>query len=496
MILSQLLNGISVRKLFQTMYGKMVVTHEMMIAGIQYDSRKISRDEMFVAIRGTAVDGHKFISDAVSRGAKCVVVEDDNSFPDSLAMHTGVIKVVVENSRKALAQLSANFYDHPSKKLKLVGVTGTNGKTTATIMIQQLLSSSENKVGLLGTIKYFDGNEEREATHTTPESLELNRLLAEMVRNGCSSAVMEVSSHSLALDRVFGLDFDCAVFTNLTQDHLDFHSTIENYFGAKQILFNNLKENATAITNVDSDYGKRMVENSQSKKVTFGINSQADYQAKEISLSINGTQLTVNNTSLSSPFVGKYNVYNLLAAYSVASELNVSNLQSKIENLKPVEGRFQQISSPFGWTAIIDYAHTHDALENVLKTIREILPKENGGRVITIFGAGGDRDTTKRPKMGNVATELSDVVIVTSDNPRTENAEQIIADVAAGIKNNVECIKISNRREAIYKGLSLAKKNDVVLIAGKGHENYQIIGTTKEHFSDREEIEKYIEANS
>ncbi|MBM4166532.1 MAG: UDP-N-acetylmuramoyl-L-alanyl-D-glutamate--2,6-diaminopimelate ligase [Ignavibacteria bacterium] len=497
MLLSQLLHDVSVIKLFQTMFGKMVVTHEVMIAGIRYDSRKVVRDEMFVAIRGTAADGHKFIFDAVNRGAKCVVVEDDNAFPDSFAMHSGVIKVVVGNSRKALAQISANFYHHPSKKLQLIGVTGTNGKTTTTMMLQQLLSSENNKVGLLGTIKYFDGKTECEATHTTPESLELHQLLSEMVKNGCRSTVMEVSSHSLALERVFALDFDFAVFTNVTQDHLDFHSTIDNYFQAKQMLFNYLKKNAIAISNADDAYGKRMLENTQAKKVFYGINSQADFQAREISLSINRTRFSVNNTSLSSQFVGKFNVYNLLAAYSVAKSLGIEDayLASRIANLKSVPGRFEKIQSPFGWTAIIDYAHTHDALENVLKAIHDAIPKNERGKVITVFGAGGDRDKTKRPRMGNVASEWSDIVIVTSDNPRTENAEQIIEDIVAGIKNTVECLKVTNRREAIRKGLSLAKNNDVVLIAGKGHENYQIIGTTKEHFSDREEVEKCIREN-
>jgi UDP-N-acetylmuramoyl-L-alanyl-D-glutamate--2,6-diaminopimelate ligase len=271
---------------------------------------------------------------------------------------------------------------------------------------------------------------------------------------------------------------------------------MENYFLAKQIIFNNLKETGIAISNADDDYGKRMLENCKSKKVFYGIHSKADFQAKEIFLSINGTQFSVNNTSLSSPFVGRFNVYNLLTAYSVASEFNISNLKSKIENLKSVPGRFEKIHSPQDWTAIIDYAHTHDALENVLKTIRNVMPKDASGNVITIFGAGGDRDKTKRPKMGNVACALSDVLIVTSDNPRTENAEQIIDDVVSGIKNNVACLRMVNRREAIQKGLSLAKKNDVVLIAGKGHENYQIVGTTKEHFSDREEVEKFIRENA
>jgi len=496
MILSQLLGGVPVVKLFQTMYGKMVVTHEVIVSGIQYDSRKISRGEMFVAMRGQQVDGHKFISDAVNRGANVVVLEDENVFPDSLAMHLGVIKVVVENSRKALAKVSSNFYGNPTAKLKMIGVTGTNGKTTTAFILQQLLSTDNNKVGLIGTIQYFDGKETKEATHTTPESLELHQLFSEMVKNGCIACVMEVSSHSLALDRVYGIGFSAAVFTNLTQDHLDFHSTMENYFQAKKILFDNLNPNAIAVTNLDDEYGKRIVESTKAKVISYGITNESNFQAREIQLGINDTNFSVNNISISSPLVGKFNVYNLLAAYSVVNEFGIQNPKSQIQNLKPVPGRFEKIHSPQGWTAIIDYGHTPDALEKVLKAIHDVLPKENRGKIISIFGAGGDRDKTKRPKMGNIANELSDIVIVTSDNPRTENAEKIIDDVVAGISSTKNIIREVDRRKAIQQGLTLAKKNDVVLIAGKGHEHYQIIGTTKEHFNDREEVEKFIAANS
>ncbi len=497
MTLSRVLEGVSVIKMFQTLYGKMVVTHEVEIRGIQYDSRKVGRDEMFVAIKGGTTDGHKFIDRAVGGGANVVVVEDDNAIPDSYFMHAGVVKIVVGNSRKALAQMSANLFGHPSEKLKLVGVTGTNGKTSTTYLIKSIFEANGEKVGLIGTIEYKIGEEVIPSTHTTPESLELNQLLATMVLQGCNSAVMEVSSHSLALYRVYGLKFVAAVFTNLTQDHLDFHGTMEDYFCAKKTLFNSLSDNSVAITNRDDPYGMKAVADTKAPVVTYGIEN-ADVHASNVNLSLKGTSFTIVYKGSSSPvesmLIGGFNVKNILAAFTTGISLGVEKekIAEGIRNLRAVPGRFQQFTSPEGWIAIVDYAHTHDALENCLRTIREIVPAEQRGRIITVFGAGGNRDKGKRPLMGRVATEYSDIIIITSDNPRHEDPLQIIEEIKKGVLPGKSVIIEPDRHKAIAVALEMARSGDIVFFAGKGHEDYQIIGDEKIHFDDREEVETYI----
>ena len=498
MKLSQLLEGVTVSKLFQTMYGQMVVTHDVEVGRMQYDSRKIQRSDCFVAIKGTASDGHTFIQSAINQGAKVVVLEDDKVLPDPLCMHAGVLKVVVPDSRRALAVMSANYFDHPSKKLRLVGITGTNGKTTTSHLIKAILEAGGEKVGLVGTIEYQIGKQIITATHTTPESLELNELFASMVENNCTSVSMEVSSHALDQSRVYGLDFDAAVFTNLTQDHLDYHSTMDNYFKAKKILFTFLKPSGCAVINHEDQWGIQLLNSVEAKKISYGINSTADIFAKEIQLSINGTTFIVSNgqeeCTVSTPLIGTFNVYNVLAAYTTGMALGLSQEQilAGIKNLKNVRGRFERIVSPAGWTAIVDYAHTPDALENCLKTIHDVLPKENRGRIITVFGAGGDRDKTKRPMMGRIAGDYSDLVIVTSDNPRTEVPEVIIDDVLQGIIRHASVLREVDRQTAIERAIKCAQRGDVVLIAGKGHEDYQIIGKEKKHFSDREVVENLL----
>jgi UDP-N-acetylmuramoyl-L-alanyl-D-glutamate--2,6-diaminopimelate ligase len=495
MYLSKLLEGVRVTKLYQTMFGTMVVTQDVEIHAVQYDSRAVEPNDCFVAIRGTAEDGHRFIADAVQQGAKAVVLEDESAFPDSLAMHTGVIKVVVQDSRKALAEIAANFYDHPSRKLTVVGVTGTNGKTTTTHAIKAILEASGQRVGLIGTIEHRIGEVTLEARHTTPESLELNALLARMVEARCTAVSMETSSHALHQSRVHGIDFDVAVFTNLTQDHLDYHGTMEEYFNAKSILFKILKPEAHAVINADDPWGRRLIDRHKGRTITYGLHETANVRATEIMLSMEGTTLTVQHegktTTLHMPLVGRFNVYNALAAFTVglALRIPINAIQQGLAAMKQLRGRFERIPSPAGWHAVIDYAHTPDALEQCLRTIREMLPS---GRIITVFGAGGDRDVTKRPGMGRVVAGLSDVVIITSDNPRTEDPQKIIDDIMMGIEREHDVIQEIDRRTAIHRALSLARRGDVVLIAGKGHEEYQILGTRRIHFSDREVVEEFI----
>jgi UDP-N-acetylmuramoyl-L-alanyl-D-glutamate--2,6-diaminopimelate ligase len=498
MKLSQLLEGITVTKLFQTVYGRMVTTHDAEINKLQYDSRKIQRDDCFIALKGTTYDGHAFIQNAINQGAKVVVLQNDNVLPDSLCMHTGVIKVIVPDTRKALAVMSSNYYDHPSEKMKFVGVTGTNGKTTTSHLVKAIMEAAGEKVGLVGTIEYKIGERIIPATHTTPESLELNELFALMVENKCTSVAMEVSSHALDQSRIYGLDFDVAIFTNLTQDHLDYHGTMEKYFEAKKILFTELKPSSYAVINHDDRWGVLIHDSISTKTISYGISSAADVQVKDLKIAMTGTTLTINNShgelTFTTPLIGKFNVYNILAAFSTGLALGIPREQiiQGIKNMKNVRGRFERITSPAGWTAIIDYAHTPDALENCLKTIQDILPSQNRGRIITVFGAGGDRDKTKRPLMGHIAGDYSDIIIVTSDNPRSEEPKKIIDDIIRGVTRHASVLQETDRRTAIERAISCAQRGDVILIAGKGHEDYQVIGKEKIHFSDREVVESLI----
>ncbi len=498
MTLLQLLDGFPIIKVYQISFGKFLQTQDIAVKSIAYDSRLVKLGSVFVAIRGLKTDGHKFIQDAIEKGAKAVVMEDDAALSDSFFLHTGVMKVVVHNTRRALAVMSSRFYDEPSKKLHMIGITGTNGKTTTTYLITSMLEAAGEKVGLIGTIEYKLGEETIPATYTTPESLELNNLLHTMVKKDLQSVVMEVSSHALSLDRVFGFDFDAAVFTNLTQDHLDFHGTMEEYFKAKKILFDSLSSNATAVINLDDAFGSRIHDSCRAKTITYSFQSPADVKAENIQLSMDGITFDVvyqgKHDTLSSSLVGRFNVYNILGAYACGIGLGIETekLKSAIRNVKSVRGRFERIISPRSWTAIIDYAHTPDALENCLRALHDVFPSPRTNKIITVFGCGGNRDRGKRPLMSRIASELSDVTIVTSDNPRHENPEAIIDEIMVGIKPGAHVIRIADRREAIHQGLSLAKKGDVVLIAGKGHEDYQVIGDKKIHFDDREIVEEFI----
>ncbi|MDE3057703.1 MAG: UDP-N-acetylmuramoyl-L-alanyl-D-glutamate--2,6-diaminopimelate ligase [Bacteroidota bacterium] len=511
MMLSALLEGITVTKLFHAVFGSMVVTQDVMVNHIQYDSTKVKNDDLFVAIRGVSADGHRFINSAVTNGAAVVVMEDDAAVPDSFFMHTGVVKIVVPNSRRTLAQLAANFYGHPAQKLTCIGVTGTNGKTTTTHLIQQILGHSpdssglQGKVGLIGTIDYVFGTERIPATHTTPESLELQKYFSKMVVNGCTHVVMEISSHALQQERVFGIDFAAGVFTNLTQDHLDYHGTMENYFSAKKILFDGLTSSGWALVNADDAWSEKIVAGTHAKVLRYGTTGRADVKATNIMLSVQGTRFMIENDGekidIASPLVGRFNVSNILAAFSAGIAMGIpkARIREGIAAVSSVPGRFERVNSMMGWTAIIDYAHTPDALEKCLSTIHDILPQQRlnppagrAGKIITVFGAGGDRDKTKRPKMGAITESLSDVVIITSDNPRTEDPRRIIHDVRAGIKSREKVYEEVDRRAAIIQALTMAQPDDIVLIAGKGHEDYQVIGKDKVHFSDKEIVQEFI----
>jgi UDP-N-acetylmuramoyl-L-alanyl-D-glutamate--2,6-diaminopimelate ligase len=498
MVLARLLEGIRVSKLFAMTYGKTIQQQDIDIRTVQYDSRKVQRGDLFVAICGTVVDGHAFIERAIENGAVAVVLERDDAVHDSLFLHTGVMKIVVPDSRKALALLAAAMNGHPSRQMRLIGVTGTNGKTTTTHLLKAILEAAGATVGLVGTIEYKIGDRIVPATHTTPESLELSTLLADMVSAGCTAAVMEVSSHALVMDRVYGLEFDAGVFTNLTQDHLDFHGTMEQYFRAKKILFDGLQPGAKAVTNADDSYGTAIVASTRAQTIRYGATMQTDVRVTDIKMGIEGVACTVMEGTraehITSTLTGRFNVANILAACATGVALGIpwNAIQKGIRKVTTVRGRFEKVRSPAGWTAIVDYAHTPDALENCLRTIREVLPPDRGGKVITVFGCGGDRDAGKRPIMGRIASALSDVVIITSDNPRTEDPSVIVRQILMGVKPEKSVFTEVDRRAAIRMSLTQARPGDVVLVAGKGHEDYQVIGTNKTHFDDREEIEAFI----
>jgi len=452
---------------------------------IASDSRSVTKGDLFVAVRGTIVDGHKFISNSLNDGAVAILCEET---PENLNRNITIIKV--KDSAEALGFVASAFYDHPSKSLKLVGVTGTNGKTSIVTLSHRLFSELGHKSGLMSTVRNLVGHKEIEATHTTPETLTIHRLLKEMVDSGCTHAFMEVSSHALDQKRVAGLDFDMAIFTNLTHDHLDYHKTFEAYLKAKKLFFDNLKASAYALINVDDKNGRVMVQNTRAHIKTFGLHSMADFKARVIESHFDGMSMTIDKTELWTKLIGEFNASNLLAVYSVANLLDLpkAEILRVISKLDTVEGRFEYVKSNNSITAIIDYAHTPDALKNVLSTINQI--RNENCQLITVVGAGGDRDKTKRPVMGKIVSENSDRTILTSDNPRSEDPEVIINEMLAGIdtEKHKNIIKITDRREAIRTACMLAKEGDVILIAGKGHENYQEIKGVKRFFSDKQVV--------
>ena len=457
------------------------------ITGVNIDSRRIEAGHLFVAIPGTVTDGHKFIPKAIELGATAVLCE---KLPEE--QDPKVTFVQVASTESCVGEVATQFYGDPSRKLKLVGVTGTNGKTTIATLLYNMFRKFGHKCGLLSTVCNYIEDEAIPADHTTPDPIELNRLLAQMVDAGCEYAFMECSSHAIAQKRIGGLKFAGGLFTNLTRDHLDYHKTFENYRDAKKAFFDGLEKDAFAITNADDKNGMVMVQNCKANVKTYSTRTMADFKAKIIECHFEGMYLDINGKEVGVQFIGKFNVSNLLAVYGAAVMLGKKpeDILLIMSTLKSVNGRLEPIHSPEGYTAIVDYAHTPDALENVLNAIHEVL---NGkGKVITVCGAGGNRDKGKRPIMAQEAVKQSDKVIITSDNPRFEEPQDIINDMLAGLNAQQlkSVISIVDRREAIKTAVMMAEKGDVILIAGKGHEDYQDVKGTKHHFDDREEVRK------
>lgn len=469
---------------------------ERRISALEFDTRKIavsdvssSESVIYVAQRGTQVDGHNYIGQAIANGARVIVCE---ALPPTLAPEVTYVKV--ENAAAALGEMASAFYDFPSKKLKLVGITGTNGKTTTVTLLHKLFFELGYPVGLLSTIVNKINDRAVPSTHTTPDALELNRLLHEMVEAGCEFCFMEVSSHAICQHRIAGIHFTGALFSNITHDHLDFHKTFANYIAAKKALFDSLPATAFALTNIDDKNGLVMTQSTKAKVLTYSLLTMADFKGRLIDNSFDGLQMAVNGTEVFFKLCGKFNAYNLLAIYGTAVLLGADNqeVMQKMSSLESAAGRFQLIRNGRGNTAIVDYAHTPDALKNVLSTIKDIT--EGSVEVITVVGCGGDRDALKRPIMAETACRLSNKVILTSDNPRTEEPKQILADMEAGVppelRRNV--ITIENREEAIKTACLMLTDGAVLLVAGKGHENYQEINHVKHHFDDTEMVRKYL----
>ena len=455
------------------------------INNIQFDSRLVQKNDVFVAQKGVTVDGHQYIEKSIKLGASVVVCEDV-----PLDKKTGVTYVQVSDSNVALAIMAANFYDNPSEKLQLVGVTGTNGKTTIATLLYQLFKKAGYKVGLLSTVKIMVDNKEYKATHTTPNSLAINEYLSLMIKTGVEFCFMEVSSHGIHQKRTEGLIFVGGVFTNLSHDHLDYHTSFAEYRDVKKSFFDSLPKSAFALVNIDDKNGQIMLQNTKANKQTYALKTLGDFKAKVLEKGFSGSLLTVNGIEVWSKLIGEFNISNLLAIYGVASLLGIENIEilTLISELESVSGRFQYVISEDKITAIVDYAHTPDALKNVLQTINDI--RTGNENVITVVGCGGDRDKTKRPKMANIASQLSGQVIFTSDNPRTEDAQTIIDEMETGVspENYKKTLSILDRRQAIKTACKLAVTGDIILIAGKGHENYQEINGVKNHFDDLEEV--------
>lgn len=476
--INDILKNVSVMKI----YGNT----DVLINEIQFDSRKIKAKDVFVAQKGLLFDGSQFIDKAIENGASVIVFDSEKYEVDLEKVANEVMFVQVENSDTALAILASNYYNNPSRKLALVGITGTNGKTTIATLLYNLFKKAGFKVGLLSTVVIQIDNTEIEATHTTPDSLSINKYIAMMVEQKITHCFMEVSSHGIHQKRTAGLHFRGGVFTNLTHDHLDYHKTFAEYRDVKKVFFDNLPKTAFALVNEDDKNGKIMLQNTNAKKISYALKTIADYKVRVIENQLTGLLLQINGKEVWSKLIGSFNAYNLAAIFGVAMEMDLEEMETLriISELNSVSGRFQYSISKKGITAIVDYAHTPDALKNVLETINDI--KVKGNKVITVVGCGGDRDKTKRPKMGHIASQLSDQVVFTSDNPRSEDADVIIEEMEKGVmeENEEKILSITNRKQAIKAASKLAKKGDILLIAGKGHETYQIIKGVKSDFDD------------
>lgn len=473
--------------LYKTRLEEIIGSTNVAISSVTFDSRKVKKDSLFIATRGTASDGHHYIEVAIENGAVAVVCED---LPETLNENITYVKVL--DSSASLGYIACNFYDNPSEKLKLVGITGTNGKTTTVTLLFNLFRGLGYNVGLLSTVENKINTTVIPSTHTTPDALALNELLAKMVDAGCQYAFMEVSSHAIVQHRITGLKFTGAAFSNITHDHLDYHKTFEEYIKAKKMFFDHLQDDAFALTNKDDRNGSVMLQNTKAKKYSYGLKSIADFKCRVIENHLNGLLLNIDNQDVWVKLIGSFNAYNVLVVYAIALLLKQDKVQvlTTLSNLNSVEGRFQYIKSKNGIVAIVDYAHTPDALKNVLETIKDI--RTGNEQVITLVGCGGDRDAAKRPIMAQIACEYSNKVILTSDNPRSENPEDILNQMQAGISpaEMKKTLRISDRKEAIKTAVAFAKEGDIILIAGKGHEKYQEISGVKHPFDDFEIVKE------
>lgn len=468
---------------------EVIGTTNLAITSVNFDSRKVEKNSLFIAVKGTQNDGHQYIEQTIKAGAIAIVCEE---FPSHLDEKITYVKV--NDSSIALGVIAANFYDNPSTHIKLIGVTGTNGKTTTVTLLFNLFKSLGYKVGLLSTVKNQINNEQLAATHTTPDAIQLNALLKQMIEKGCAYCFMEVSSHAIVQNRISGVQFTGAVFTNITHDHLDYHKTFDEYIKAKKKFFDMLPAEAFALTNKDDANGGIMLQNTKAVKKTYSLRSLADFKCKIIENQFSGLVLNIDNSEVWTKLIGSFNAYNILAVYATAILLkeDKTNVLTTLSNLSSVEGRFQYIRASNGIIGIVDYAHTPDALMNVLKTIKDI--RTGNEQVITVVGCGGDRDAAKRPVMANIACELSNKVIITSDNPRSEDPEMIMKEMQKGVEalHYKKTLSIVDRKEAIRTACSLANPGDIILIAGKGHEKYQEIKGVKHPFDDMDVLKSNL----
>ena len=472
---------------------KWIGPKDITISDLSFDSRQVQPGQLFIAIKGTVVDGHKFIATAIEKGARVIVCETLPEKPDD-----NITYIKVNNPAKALGFLSSNFYDNPSAKLQLIGITGTNGKTTAATLLYKLFQKLGYKAGLLSTVSNYIINKAIQATHTTPDALQINRILKEMVDADCKYAFMEVSSHAIVQERIAGLTFSGGIFTNITHDHLDYHKTFSEYLKAKKSFFDRLTPDSFALINSDDRNGKVMIQNSPAIKKFYGIRTMADFKAKIIESHFDGMLLNIDQVEVWSKLIGEFNAYNLLSVYACARLLNQpkDEILKILSTINVIEGRFEYLKSNNGVIAIVDYAHTPDAVLNAVKAINQI--RTGNEQLITVIGAGGDRDKAKRPKMAKIAVENSDKTILTSDNPRNESPDAIINDMYRGVENNHKknVSIIVNRKEAIKTACMIANSGDIILVAGKGHETYQEIKGKRYHFNDKEIIAEQFMLNN
>ena len=475
--------------LYKVTINAVVGSTSVKVNAVDFDSRKISKNDVFVAIKGSVADGHKFIDVAINNGAVAIICEE---LPINL--QDGITYIQVESASQALAFMASNYYENPSENLKLVGVTGTNGKTTVATLLYQLFKKAGYKVGLLSTVKIMVDDKEYKATHTTPDSLTINKFLSLMNDEGVEFCFMEVSSHGIHQNRTEGLKFEGGIFTNLSHDHLDYHDTFAEYRDVKKSFFDNLPKDAFALVNIDDKNGLVMLQNTKARKITYALKTYADYKAQILENQLGGLLLKVNESEVWTRLIGNFNAYNILAIYATAELLGLEKVENLrlISELESVSGRFQYLISDEKITAIVDYAHTPDALQNVLETINSIRTKNE--ELITVVGCGGDRDKTKRPKMGHIASTLSTKVIFTSDNPRSEVPETIIEEIEKGVEpqNFKKIVSIVDRRQAIKTACQLAQPNDIILIAGKGHETYQEIKGERFDFDDYKIVKEFL----